>query len=88
MKLAEINNIKTDAELDAVAQKHSIENPGLYVVLESCFGVMVFGLKRLSVTTPQLSIRPHYWLNGNKRPFTEKQKQKVIDYYNNCSNDR
>lgn len=57
----------------AFALKLSLDNPGLYVTLFTCFGLFARTDKRLHVCAPTDSYGTSYWLNGKEKTFTENQ---------------
>ena len=54
--------------------KASVENPDMYVILYSCFGIFCDIKKRLNVFAPSDSLFGVYWLNGKEKAFTTKQR--------------
>lgn len=64
---------KDSDEVKRIVQEHSFKNPGVYYNVINLFGPVVFMRKRLHVLTPSDSVFGGYWLNGEFKPFTEKQ---------------
>lgn len=60
-------------EAKATAVQASINNPGKYVTLYSCFGAFLSIDDRLHVNAPADSFHNAYWLNGSEKLFTEAQ---------------
>ncbi len=66
---------KNETEAKAFAVKFSSENPGTYCTLVADFGqaFLVPG-KSLHTFAPTDSLFGSYWLNGNEKKFTTRQK--------------
>ena len=52
----------------------SLENPGSYVIISACFGLIASIQKRLNVYAPSDSVFSWYVLNGTVKRFTIKQE--------------
>lgn len=66
----------TVAEAKECAKRCSIQNPGQYITITSCFGLFLNIAKRLHVFAPSDAPAAFkcYWLNGVEKPFTTAQK--------------
>jgi hypothetical protein len=64
----------TLAEGEAFAADLSAKMPGTYVTLYACFGLFAKTADNLNVFAPSDSVGDHYWLNGQKKPFTNAQR--------------
>jgi hypothetical protein len=63
--------------IEAAAVDLSNQNPGKYVVVVNDFGAHLVVRNRLSADTPAASALGHYWLNGKKKSFTARQKERA-----------
>mgnify|MGYP003152853588 CR=1 FL=1 len=65
---------KTETEARNEATQLSKSNPGKYVTVYACFGLFASLQNRLHRFSPSDSVFSWYVLNGQIKPFTNKQQ--------------
>lgn len=65
---------KNEEEAQTEALRLSEENPGRYIIISACFGIVATVTRNLNTFAPSDSCFSWYVFNGKLRTFTKKQR--------------